>query len=179
MLQPLTDAQNDYWLSRRQETLAKTPKWHLRGRIAIRARGEGTSANVDWHQDSQKYHVRMSGPFGRGAVVLDGDGSQAILRDGEGELKAPTASGLVEKRTGWKLPIENLRFWMRALPVPGAPAHVEFNMRGEVLEIVQNGFKLSYSEYISVGGVKLPQRWELKHPSIRLRAFVSSWEFEK
>jgi outer membrane lipoprotein LolB len=176
-VQRVDSAKNDMWLTRRENHMADVQRWQLRGRIALRTRDEGTSANVNWRQDRQTFVVKMSGPFGRGAVMFEGDGKKALLRDGEGEIKAKTAGDLVKQRTGWHVPVENLRYWMLAMPVPRvAQTHMEFNWRGDLTRLTQNGWEIVYLEYAEVDGHRLPMKWELKHPNIQMRAAVTSWK---
>lgn len=179
MASQMGNASGDMLLTRRANQLADMQRWQLRGRIALRTKEQGTSANVHWRQNQQRFVVNMSGPFGRGAVMFEGDGRKALLRDGEGELTAKTAGDLVKQKTGWHVPVENLRYWLVAMPVPGIPMSVEFNWRGDVTRLTQNGWEIVYTEYADIDGKRLPMKWELKHPDIQMRAAVSSWKLER
>ena len=97
--------------------------WELRGRLAVRADERGGQASLTWKRDAARHSIRLNGPLGRGVVRVTQDETGAQLQDAEQRVfHAADAEELLYRYTGWRLPLTNLNYWVRGVPVPGLPA---------------------------------------------------------
>src|SRR5690606_18888434 len=74
---------------------------------------------------------------------------------------AESAEDLLEQQIGWRLPVENLLWWVRGLPAPDSPSRLQLNPDSRLARLAQAGWTVEYSRYQEVEGVQLPQRLQL------------------
>ena len=81
--------------------LAALTHWQLAGKVGIRTPEEGHSANLDWQQDGDDYHMLITGPLGAGRTTLVRDADGVRLSSSEGDFEAPDAESLMLAQLGW------------------------------------------------------------------------------
>jgi outer membrane lipoprotein LolB len=119
--------------------------WRLQGKLGIRTEEARHSARLDWRQNGSDYSIQLSGPFGAGAVKIDGNKAGVTLHQaGQTPLAAESASELLQQSLGWILPVEAASYWVRARPAPGSEAEIEKNEQGLVMRITQLGWQFDY-----------------------------------
>lgn len=164
------------WLAR-QATLEELTDWRVEGRIAVRTADEGWSAHFDWKQRGEDYRIRVRGPFGQGAVELQGNGQGVWLkRVDQPPVFALNPEELLEQETGWQLPVAGLSSWLRGLPVPGGTPDIVWDAQGRLLKIDQNGWQISYSRYRVQGDFQLPEKLRMQHNSLQVKFIIDGWQ---
>ncbi|NNG13679.1 MAG: outer membrane lipoprotein LolB, partial [Gammaproteobacteria bacterium] len=94
--------------------------WTLDGRISLRQDEEAWHASLQWQQIDSAYHINLFGPFGQGALQLDGSPQSVILQhDGE-TVQSDDAEQLLRQRVGLQVPVNGLRYWAVGLAAPGS-----------------------------------------------------------
>jgi outer membrane lipoprotein LolB len=166
----------------RNASLSAIEQWEFTGRLAVKdlVNGGGTQANVRWQQDAQNSRIRLSGPFGAAAheifwepdrlSVVDKDGEQAIAYQG-----AQAAEQFLTEQLGWSFPAESTRYWLRALRDPSAAGEEVFDQNGNLTELHQHGWQISYERYLMSDGISLPSRLVMQNASARLRIVINKW----
>lgn len=150
----------------RVTALAPVAHWELRGRLAVRTDERGGQASLIWLRDDVRHSIRLNGPLGRGVVRVTQDERGARLTDAEQRVfEASSAEELVYLYTGWQLPITNLEWWVRGLPVPGVNAGRELDDSGRLRILHQQGWEVQYQGYVRVEGRDLPSRLTLSRPA--------------
>ena len=163
------------WLAHRASLEALT-RWQVKGRVAVRAGDEGWSASFDWQQLGEQYRIRLRGPFGQGAVELRGNAQGVWLRQAEGaQVFARDPETLVERETGWRLPVSGLRSWLLGLPVAELEADYQWDARGTLLQIDQAGWHIDYNRYQQSGPLHLPARMRLERDTLQVRFVIDDW----
>jgi len=159
----------------RRETLETIRGFTLRGRI--NDANQGRTADVRWLQrDDGQFNLQLNGPFGIGAVEIDGnaDGVSVRTRDGTQYLTDPEA--WMQANLGWSIPIGDLRNWALGLPAAGTLEHLSLDAGGQVLNLQQNGWDIRYDSYQTVGQLDLPRKLEARTDQARLRLLIDRWE---
>lgn len=134
-------------------------------------------ADLRWRQDTDgRYELRLSGPFGAGAVELRGDAQGVEVRNSDGSQYTQDPEGWIRSRYGWTLPIAGLRHWVLGLPIPDAPAQRALDASGRLATLVQNGWTLSYTEYRGQNGYDLPRRFEAANGQVKLKLLIDQWD---
>lgn len=177
------DAQLQQLWEQHEAALLPIRHWELRGRLAISADDQGGQATLVWRRDGSHHGIRLGGPLGRGLLQLTQDESGAQLQDAEQRiLRAPSAEELLFRYSGWRLPVENLNYWVRGLPVPGVAMEQELNDSGHLKTLHQEGWEVQYQEYVLVDGRSLPRRLRLTnpqktagHPAMEVRLVIERW----
>lgn len=151
--------------------------WTLQGKLGVRAPNESGSGTVFWLQDRDDYDIRLSGPLGRGATRIHGNDHGVTLEiAGQPPVNAPSAEALLEQQIGWRLPVEHLLWWVRGLPAPDSPSHLQLNPDSQLARLAQAGWTVEYSRYQQVDGVPLPQRLQLSGHDMLLTLVITRWE---
>ena len=164
------------WLQHRAALQALT-HWEVRGRMAVRTETEGWTAHFDWKQRDEEYLIRLRGPFGQGAVELHGDGQGVWLRRADhAPVFALNPETLLEQETGWQLPVAGLSSWLRGLPVPEGQPTISWDEQGRLLQIDQDGWRISYSRYSLQGVLQLPAKLRMQRDSLQVKFILDGWQ---
>ena len=177
------DAQLHQLWQQHQAALLPIQHWELRGRLAVRADDQGGQATLVWRRDGSRHSMRLGGPLGRGLLQLTQDESGAQLQDAEQRIsRAPSAEELLFRYSGWRLPVDNLNYWVRGVPVPAVAMEQELNDSGHLKTLRQEGWEVQYQEYVLVEGRSLPSRLRLTnpqktigHPAMEVRLVIERW----
>ena len=148
--------------------------WSLQGRAAIRTGRQGGSARIEWLQsDLDSYSVTLSAPVTRQSWRLDVTPRGAALAglDG-GPRHGPDAAVLLREVTGWDIPVDSLRYWLRGLPAPGSPAVYRFGADNALIGLDQSGWRIGFSR---AGAEELPFRVEAERGDSRVRLLIDEW----
>lgn len=152
--------------------------WTARGSIAIRTPQKGFNANFNWEQHYDAYLITLFGPLGANRVQLSGNAQQVTLQNGNRVVSAPDAESLLQQQLGWSVPVSNLYYWMRGMPVPGSKGHRSYDMNNHLVQLDQQGWHIAYLRYVSVDGVDMPNRIVLRNPRVEVRVVVSNWNLQ-
>ncbi len=143
----------------RQQALAPLADWDLRGRLALRRRDDGAQASLHWVRNDARHRFILVGPLGSGQVRLTQDERGAELRDAEKNVRrARDARTLLRQVAGWDVPFEDLGWWVRGLPAPGAVTERELDDDGRLRQLTQLGWEIEFLEYGRYGVYELPSK---------------------
>lgn len=160
----------------RQQALEQMNSWKLQGAIAVRSASDGGSASLNWQQSGQTYTISLFGPLGANAVQIYGRPGLVRLQTTEGkEFYAPDAEQLLYKQLGWKLPVSNLYYWARGLPVPSLPAQQEFDQYHRLTRLTQQNWQLWFKQYAVFNQRELPTKIVLTHPQLNIKIVIYQW----
>lgn len=162
----------------RVQTLSGIQDWDLKAMIAIRNRNDAGTANMNWQQQNQNYHITLMGPLGSGSYELTGRPGRVELANSGGQhFYANSPEELLRKQTGWQLPVSDLFYWVRGLPVPNAPAEKKLDAYNHLVLLKQQGWIIQYLRYNSVNNVDIPTKIFLNNPSLDVKIVISQWQF--
>lgn len=165
------------WDSRAQ-TLSSIQHWDLKALVAIQntERHIDWTANLQWMQKPNHYTILLFGPLGTGAVKLTGSSGNVKLETADGKVfSAATPELLMSQQTDWSLPVSNLYYWIRGLPVPNIPAQKQFDTYHHLTELRQEGWRIQYLRYTSVNNIDIPNKIFLFNPTTRVKIVVNAW----
>jgi outer membrane lipoprotein LolB len=152
--------------------------WRLTGRISVHYGEEGWHAGLVWRQSPETFDLRLQGPLGQGALLLQGDGDRVALQDARGQRDtAGDAETLMRQHLGWELPVSGLRYWVRGEAQPGPTAQWQRDVEGRPEQLIQSGWRIDYSRYQPApGGGTLPGRIDFERPDLQARLIIDRWE---
>ena len=147
--------------------------WGFEGRMAVAMGREGFNAAVRWHKDGSAFDLALWGPFGAGAVQLEGQlqGPFAMTRNGRKQQYQALPEEVLWAELGVWFPVSLLQYWVLGREAPQWPAHWEHAPEGPVLQ--QAGFEVRYQDKDDVLG--LPRRLVVTGQGARLKLFVRQW----
>ena len=159
-----------------QQQLESYSQWSIKGRAALRSDNESWSAALTWRQDNNNYHLRLAGPFGQGAVNIDGSDERISVHiAGQEPVVANDAELLLARSLGWSVPVQSLPYWLRGLPAPGKVDALSLGGSGAIHHLEQQGWRLDYSAYRPLRGVNLPRKIKIENDDLRLKLVLDHW----
>jgi len=147
--------------------------WFLAGRIAVIATNDSWSANIEWHHLPASERIKLFGPLGQGAVIIElANGVVTIDRGGGKIQKSTQPEQFISQQLGLSVPIESLRFWAIGLPEPGRE-------RQETADgFVQDGWLVTYKAMQPIQNTLIPQKMAVSNNQIKLKLIVDQWDLD-
>lgn len=160
-----------------QMRLAALKSWQLNGKIAVQTAQDSGSASVNWTQHLSHYDMSLMGPFGAKSINLQGHPGAVVLKTGDGQrFTATSPEGLLAKQWGWNLPVSNLAYWIRGIPVPGISYDTRFDTNNRLSILSQAGWTIQYLDYTTIGSLTLPNRLYISSPSLKTKIIIYHWQ---
>lgn len=164
------------WAERRA-TLQALSAWRMSGRVAVAVGGEGASAGLEWTEAGGVSDVRLSGPFGAGALRVTLGPQGMRVEDGRGAwVEGEQAEQLLADRLGTDVPLAALRYWVLGTPAPGLPFSETTGVGGMPRVFEQAGWQVSVDRWQAVSGNLLPARMTAEQGEARIKLAVSRWD---
>ncbi len=162
-----------------QQVISQQQHWQLRASMAANSEDDGWNARVFWQQAGEAYELRLQGPMGQGAVRLQGDAQGVVMYTGGEVYRAATPEALLDQQASIRLPLVYLRYWVRGLPVPDIEIQTRsFTPEGQLSQIQQAGWNITFARYKSVEGLSLPHKIRLENALYVARIGISKWQLE-
>jgi len=163
--------------AQRQSYLTQIDTWTVDGRIAMQSQDDAWSASLKWQQQNTDYDLKLFGPLGRKALSVIGGEDYVILITDEGEtFSESSATSLIYRQTGWQVPVENLRYWARAMAVPGQAEISQYDEQGRLQELSQSGWVIHYESYQEAGQLEMPRKMRLEHEHFTVKLILRDWQ---
>lgn len=177
---PAPEAPRAQLWKERRASLTCLDHWQLEGKLALAAKDEGWSANLDWRQNGEAFEMQLSGPFGLGGLRLAGDRRHVVVRDGDEVYRyAAAPEGVIRRQFGMTIPVAGLSYWVRGTPRPELAAVPKLDRYGRLSRLEQSGWTIRYRSYASRGGPDLPKRLVMTRPDVRLKLVVDDWKIDR
>ena len=162
----------------RKSLLSALTHWQLNGRFGAKTKDDSWSGSIRWLQQQHQYSIKLSGPLATGSVEINGDEnySELFISDEE-SYGASDAEELLELHTGLRLPMNNLKYWLRGLPAPqGLQDNVEFDEYGRLKTVAQQGWVVTFRRYTNINNIELPNKIFLVNHEFDVRLVIQSWQ---
>lgn len=151
--------------------------WFASGRAAINNGVESWHVNLLWLQQGDNYQIRLFGPFGAGQVQLMGNNEQAELLTSDNErFYSHNIDTLLYERTGVKMPVAELRYWLIGLPSPGGKDAASIDKHGRLSRLQQGDWRVRYKRYVPVNGLVLPRKIFADKQDLDVRVVIDEWK---
>jgi len=162
---------------KREGALNGITSWDIQGLTAVRTPDNAWTANLRWQQREGNYALSLWGPLGVNSFQLTGAPGNVILKTGNGKTyHATSPEELLAKQTGWILPVSNLFYWVRGLPVPTIPSKIQFDPYHHITQLNQAGWTIRYLSYTSAKHTDLPAKIYITHPPLQLKIVIHQWK---
>ena len=137
----------------------------------------GIKGDLRWTQNADgSFEMRVSGPFGLGAVSIAGTEQQVEVKTKKGTYQSTDPEGWIKEKMGWTFPMLGLRRWVLGVPSPRSEAHLELDVDGLASVLEQDGWHLDYAEYEEHDEVMLPRKFEVANSEVKIKVVVDRWE---
>ncbi|WP_026973325.1 lipoprotein insertase outer membrane protein LolB [Aliagarivorans marinus] len=170
---PITE-ESTQWDSYQQQ-LAALERWSLRAQIAFISPEQRQKANLWWQQDQQQSHTRLTGPLGVEVFELRYQPGQVWLKDDKkNEYRGNDAQALLQRLTGWQLPVEQLPRILIGLPASDLYQLNDAD-RLAAQQIAQQ-WQIDYLNYANYSGRVLPRQMQLVRNEITIKINIVDWQ---
>lgn len=169
------DADRMQALEQRERIVLASPDWSLQGRMAISGPEDSGSGSLAWNQQGSAFSLALSAPVSGKTWTLSGESGHAELTGlREQAVIGSSASELLARELGWKVPVAQLGYWVRGIRAPGR-AQVIFREDGLPAEIRQDGWLIEFRDYEASGDPILPRKIFAENGDYRVRLVVRRW----
>lgn len=146
-------------------------EWHLEGRIAIISPKDSWSANIEWSHQPNSEKIKLSGPLGQGAVVVELSGDVVKIDRGGGNVQTSSQpEQFINQQLGLIVPLRSLRFWAVGLP------ESEKTFQETADGFVQNGWLIAYKEMLKTGIETMPHKMAVSNDHAKLKLIIDQWD---
>lgn len=166
------------WQLRRVQ-LEKLADWELQGRVGIINGKQGGSGSMDWKQHGDMLAFSFRGPFGVGALQVQGDAEALWVRSSRGDDFITTDPERdFSQRLRIPLPVLSMRFWMLGLPDPDAAFTKTVDSQGHLVTLTQRGWHVDYQDYATFSGYDLPTRLQIERDVVHIKVAINEWQLQ-
>jgi outer membrane lipoprotein LolB len=162
------------------DQLNNIQSWTIKGSTSIQHDNKTEIASLTWTQQFAQYNISLFGPLSLGRVTISGaPGMVTLAQSNKPTVSAKSPEQLMQKQLGWQLPIANFYYWVRGIAAPtgglAGGARILQDPQNRALQIVQQGWKIQYADYMTVQGVDLPRKIDMTNPRLHIRLVIRSW----
>lgn len=158
----------------------KITRWETSGRVGIRTEQDAVSGNFSWSGGEDTLDLSIIGPFGQGATQLKRLNSGLIqLKYDDVTDQGTSANALLNTHFGWQFPVEQVAYWSRGLAAPSSTAEILYQADSSLpQEITQDGWTITYKDFSTVDGLKLPSKMQASNPPYRVNLIITEWTIQ-
>lgn len=151
-------------------------RFELDGRLAVHYRADSSMASIHWQHSLASDSLILSSPLGQTLGVLTRDNNGVRLLDSQQQThSAPTVAALTEQLLGWRLPMEDLTYWIVGSVVPNQAYQLQAETARHGMQLTQSGWVVSYDRWQPVAGISLPVKLTLTGHGVQVRLVISDW----
>ena len=157
-------------------TLNSIKSFALKGRLGVVTQQKGFSGSIQWQHLSEADDISIYSPLGAkiANIAKNRTGVTLIGQDGK-RFQAIDAESLTENTLGFRLPLADLSDWVLGKPGLNKIDALSTNELGRIITFKQDGWVISYENYIEIDSVSLPTRISLKSEKVNLKIIIERW----
>jgi outer membrane lipoprotein LolB len=157
-------------------TLANIKTFSLKGRLGVVTNPRGFSGGIEWQHQSANDNIDIFSPVGGKVANIAKNANGVTLTSQDGHtIKANDAESLTEATLGWRLPLNGLNDWAIGRPTTSKIEASSWDEQGRLLTLKQDGWDISYENYLETNGVFLPSKTVLKSEKVNLKLLIEKW----
>lgn len=158
-------------------TASEMSSWTITGALAAKNKTDAWTASIHWAQNGpNNYKIRLFGPLGGGSILIENKNGVLTYQDGQKRIKSHNAESLMYQQTGIRIPIQDLYYWVRGLPAPGAVKSAGHDSSQNLTYLEQAGYAIKYINYTNRNGINLPSKIHVSGPKGNLKIIIKRWE---
>lgn len=162
-----------------EENTAETiNSWIAEGVLGYQDGKEAWSATFTWQQlGAENYKLHLIGAAGFGSATLSANKAGVTLVNSKNQtFKAKNSEALFKQQTGFNLPVANLYYWVRGIPVPHQPFEKTVDQAHLIKTLIQQGWVVQYLRYLPVKNKNLPTKLTMTHSSMKIKIVIHAWQ---
>lgn len=162
-------------------TLVKLKNYGLKGRLGVVTVKQGFSGGIEWqHQGNSNQasfdNIDVYSPVGGKLANISKNANGVTMTDQKGNsVKASDAESLTETTLGFRLPLSGLSDWAIGRPTASKIDTSNWDEKGHLTSLKQDGWDISYENYSDNNGYTLPSKIILKSEKVNLKLIIEKW----
>lgn len=171
---PETETQIDNWQAH-QAAIMAIDNWALEAKAGVRDDSSSTTLSIDWQRSGINDTVKLTGPLGQGRAELTGRRGRYQLSLNNETYQAASLSELGAMLFEPALPLDEIGYWVRGVPAPGAGFVADYNELGLLGQLDQAGWTVLYQRYQGET-LPLPSKLTIRQGEVTAKIVVRSWQ---
>ena len=157
-------------------TLNNIKSFALKGRLGVVTQQKGFSGSIQWQHLSDADEIAIYSPLGAKIVNIAKNNTGVTLTSQDGKrFQALDAESLTENTLGFRLPLADLSDWVLGKHGLNKIDALSTNELGRIITFKQDGWDISYENYIEIDNVSLPTKILLKSEKLNLKIIIENW----
>ena len=153
-----------------REQLYKLEQWSFEGRLALTGKNDAWSANINWGHRPDDEKIKLSGPLGQGATIIQLTGDLVTIDRGDDKpLSSTQPEAFINQQLGIFVPVRSLRYWVIGLPEPTS-AYV-----ATATGFKQAGWLIDYKQMQPVDNQSMPHKITVSNEQVKLKLIIDQW----
>lgn len=153
-----------------REHLYQLEQWSFDGRLALTGKNDSWSASINWGHKPDDEKIKLSGPLGQGATVIQLSDGVVTIDRGDGQIQSSTQpEAFINQQLGMFVPVRSLRYWVVGLPEPSV-AFVE-----TPTGFRQAGWLVEYKQMQPVDAQSMPRKITITNEQVKLKLIIDQW----
>jgi len=153
-------------------------RWITHGRISIINDKENWYAKFIWQQQGDDFQLSFMGPLGETELQLTRKDEKNYLKTPSYERSSFELEHLLFEETGWKLPVNSLRYWSYGSPDPDVLTKILYDKQGNISDLFHNEWHIQYAKRVLVGQYFLPKKIIVTKQSVKIKIIITQWDID-
>lgn len=153
--------------------------WELQGKLAIKTPNDKLSANLYWRHTEELDKLTLTTMLGTTVLTLEATPSSAHLNFDGKDFRDNNAQALLERVSGWSLPIADLPLWITG-QVTEQDHIISFDNNGKAKQIqnIQNPrpWLVTFLSWHTQSGAEVPNQLRLERGELQLKLQINQWQ---
>ena len=150
--------------------LYRLDQWSLDGRLSITGRNDSWTANMDWQHSVDKEQIKLSGPLGQGATLIQLSKGVVTIDRGDGKVQTSNQPEVfINQQLGLFVPVHSLRYWVIGLPEPN------LDFVETTTGFKQAGWLIEYKQMQTVKTTTVPYKINVSNDQVKLKLIIDEW----
>ena len=153
-----------------REQLYKLERWSFEGRLALTGKSDSWSASINWGHKPDDEKIKLSGPLGQGATIIQLTGDLVTIDRGDEKAQSSTQpEAFINQQLGMFVPVRSLRYWVIGLPEPTSA------YSATATGFTQAGWLIDYKQMQSVDKQSMPHKITVSNEQVKLKLIIDQW----
>ncbi len=175
---PVEDAKQ-VWEAR-SNYLYGQQNWTARMALIGNTNQQKFKTRVVWEQQAENYQIKLRNFIGRTIAIIDGSASNVIAKTSKGQrYQGDDAEALINELFAINIPVTGMRYWLQGMTLPNEKIdQLTLDNNGLAKSLSQQGWKVSYPDYMQNDPYKMPSKVILEFENIKLTVKISQWTLQ-
>jgi outer membrane lipoprotein LolB len=158
------------YASASRQALYLLQHWSFDGRLAINKQKESWQANIHWQHFPDKELIKLSGPLGQGATLIELRDDLVTINRGDGKVQSSSQiEAFINQQLGLFVPVQSLRYWVIGLP------EKHLKVTESESGFYQAAWLVEYKQMQTIDSQLMPKKITVMNDKVKLKLIIDEW----